>query len=286
MEHEITDGRLRAVIKAAGAELTSLTDAERTEYIWQAGPAWPRHAPVLFPIVGRLNDDLLNHGGKSYRMTQHGFARDRAFSWIERGADSCSLQLVDDEETRAKYPFPFRLELSYRLAAGVLHVGFAVVNTGAETLPASFGAHPAFNWPLRPDIAQEDYALIFSQEEPAPIRRLAGGLMTPDEFATPIEGKRLALRENLFEADAIILDRVASRSVRFAAPQGPGVEVEWDGFRELGIWMKPGARFLCVEPWLGAASPIGFEGPFETKPGLALIAPGETRSAEMRIRAI
>ncbi|PNG24249.1 aldose 1-epimerase family protein [Methylocella silvestris] len=286
MEHKIRDGRLSAVITAAGAELTSLTDPEGTEYIWQAGPAWPRYAPVLFPIVGRLNEDLLTHDGKSYRMTQHGFARDRVFSWMARAADSCSLQLVDDEETRAKYPFSFRLELSYRLAGGELHVGFAVVNTGAEILPASFGAHPAFNWPLRPDIAQEDYALLFSEEEPAPIRRLAGGLLKPEELATPIEGKRLALRENLFEADAIILDRVASRSVRFAAPQGPGVEVEWEGFRELGLWMKPGARFLCIEPWLGAASPVGFEGPFAAKPGLALIAPGETRSAEMRIRAI
>ncbi len=91
MDHAITDGATTAVINAHGAELTSLRDAAGTEYIWQAGPAWPRHAPVLFPIVGRLAGDQLRHGDRAYRLTQHGFARDRAFAFLDRAADPAVL---------------------------------------------------------------------------------------------------------------------------------------------------------------------------------------------------
>ncbi len=284
MRHTITDGQIAAVINAQGAELNSLRDLQGTEYIWQAGSAWPRHAPVLFPIVGRLCGDQLRHDGRTYRMTQHGFARDRAFAWLDRSASVCRLALTDDAETRAAYPFAFRFELGYALAGGVLTTTFSVVNTGAEPLPASFGAHPAFNWPLRPDTPPEAYVLTFAEDEPAPIRRLSGGLLLPETFPSPVEGRVLKLREDLFAADAIVMDHVAGNSVRFAAPTGPGVEVAWEGFRELGLWTKPGAGFLCIEPWLGAASPIDFDGPFLEKPGVALIAPGETRSATMRIK--
>lgn len=283
MEHTITGSGLTAIIRAQGAELRSLRDAQGVEYIWQAGPAWPRCAPALFPIVGRLKDDRLRHGGATYRLTRHGFARDRAFGWLDRGANACRLALVDDADSRAHYPFAFRVELAYALADSILTMTFTVFNTGVEPLPASFGAHPAFNWPLREDVAPEAYALTFAQEEPAPIRRLADGLLRRELFRSPIEGRVLKLREDLFAADAIIMDQVASLSVRFASPTGPALEVAWDGFRELGLWTKPGARFLCIEPWLGFASPVDFDGPFVAKPGVVLIPPGETQSAAMRI---
>ena len=285
MNHAITDGAMIAIINAHGAELASLRDPQGTEYIWQAGPAWPRHAPVLFPIVGRLAGDQLRYGGKAYRLTQHGFARDRVFAWLERGPDSCRLALVDDDETRALYPFAFRFELAYALTRGELAMTFTVVNTGAETLTVSLGAHPAFNWPLHPETPREAYALTFAAEEPAPIRRLSAGLMQREPLPSPIEGRILKLREDLFDADAIIMDRVESGSVRFAAPEGPGLDMAWEGFRELGLWTKPGAGFLCIEPWLGAASPVDFDGPFVEKPGIILLAPGESRSAALRIAA-
>ena len=150
-------------------------------------------------------------------------------------------------------------------------------------MPVSFGAHPAFNWPLEPGTPREAYALTFAKEEPAPIRRLSGGLMQREPVPSPIDGRVLKLREDLFEADAIIMDRVASGAVRFAAPTGPGLDIAWEGFRELGLWTKPGAGFLCIEPWLGAASPIDFDGPFVEKPGILLLPPGATRSASLRM---
>ena len=283
--HIIRSDGIAATIKAAGAELCSLKTADGLELLWQAGPEWPRHAPLLFPIVGRLKNDELRHNGKTYPMTQHGFARDQRFEWVSREAASCKLVLADNEATRARYPFAFRLEVTYAARGADLELTFEIANPGNETLPASLGGHPAFGWPLLPALAKEAYTLTFPDDEPAPVRRLAGGLLRPKAQPSTVTGRTLALSERLFDDDAVILDRPASRSVRYAADRGPSIEMSWHGFRELGIWSKPGgAPFLCIEPWHGFASPVDFDGEFTDKPGLMQIAPGTRRSLSYRIR--
>jgi galactose mutarotase-like enzyme len=288
MEHDThklhSDGGLTAEISAQGAELCSLKNADGLEVIWQAGPQWPRHAPILFPIVGRLKNDELRHRGKTYPMKQHGFARDMRFEWVERAAASCTLVLVDNEATRERYPFAFRLVIGFLLSASSLEVRLELTNTGNEMLPASIGAHPAFNWPLLPSIDKEAYRLRFSDDEAAPIRRLRDGLMLAAQEPTPIHGKTLQLSERLFDDDAVILDHPRSRSVGYAADTGPSVKLCWDGFRELGVWSKPGgAPFLCIEPWHGFASPEDFDEEFSEKPGVMHLAQDETRTLTYRI---
>jgi galactose mutarotase-like enzyme len=284
MDHTLASGGVSATIKAEGAELCSLKNSAGVELLWQAGPAWPRHAPILFPIVGRLKNDELRHRGKTYPMTQHGFARDRTFAWRERGKTSCTLELTDDATTRARFPFAFRLTVSYAVNDADLDVRFEISNTGNETLPASLGGHPAFNWPLKPGLPKEAYGIQFSNEEPAPIRRLNGGLLREKPEPTPIDGKYLALTERLFTDDAVILDHPASRAIHYAADRGPSISLHWQGFRELGIWSKPdGAPFVCLEPWRGFASPIDFGGEFLDKPGIMKIEPGGTETLGYRI---
>ena len=282
--HVLSNGYLSAAVKAEGAELCSLCDAEGTEMLWQANPVWPRHAPVLFPIVGRLAGDALHHAGKTYRLTQHGFARDRRFAWLSRSPTSCRLVLHDDGETRALYPFAFRLEVTFTLEDDALTQNFTVTNTGREVLPASIGAHPAFVWPLRPGLEQTDHQLEFEEDEPAPIRRLQDGLLKPEPDPTPITGRVLALDPSLFDADALILDQPASHSVRYGAPGAETIEISWEGFRQLGIWRRAGGDFICIEPWFGMASPVGWDDDFARKPGLMLIPPGESKVCSLRIR--
>ncbi|CAN7759556.1 aldose 1-epimerase family protein [Bradyrhizobium sp. LjRoot220] len=283
--HTLRSGAIEASIKADGAELCSLRNAEGIELLWQAGPAWPRHSPLLFPIVGRLKNDQLRHRGKTYPMTQHGFARDHRFEWAEQEATSCKLVLVDSDATRVRYPFAFRLDVTYTIENAGLTVAFDITNSGDETLPASIGAHPAFNWPLLPGLEKEAYALTFSHQETVPIRRLAGGLLRAKAEPSPVRGKILPLSERLFDDDAVIIDQLASRSVRYAADHGPSIEMSWEGFSELGVWSKPGgAAFVCIEPWHGFASPSDFDGEFADKPGVMQIAPGEQRSLGYRIR--
>jgi galactose mutarotase-like enzyme len=275
---------LAITVKAQGAEVCSLVHARYGEMLWQADPIWPQHAPNLFPIVGQLAGDVLRHDGATYELPRHGFARRRRFTWTVCGAAGCALELHDDAQTQALYPFAFRLTIAYAVAGDTLNVTYGVHNPGDSILPASVGAHPAFRWPLAAGIAKPAHTLTFASPEPEPIRRLEDGLLKPEQCATPIDGRTLRLDESLFEADAIVLDRPASRSVRFTAPGAPAIDVGWERFRELGLWSKPGADFLCIEPWYGFASPVGFDGPFETKPGLLLIAPGQTEVLTLTIR--
>ena len=287
--HVLANSYLAAAVKADGAELCSLRDATGTELLWQGHEVWPRHAPVLFPIVGRLKDDTLRHAGKTYRLTQHGFARDRRFAWLNRSATACRLVLRDDPATRAVYPFAFRLEVEFVLDDDALVQRFTVINPGRTVLPASVGAHPGFVWPLSEAAEKSAHVLEFEQPEPAPMRRLSAGLLKPESDPSPVTGDTLTLHPGLFAADAVILEAPASRSVRYTAPGAEAIEVSWDGFAQLGIWSRmTGAEtcadFVCIEPWCGMASPADFDGEFHDKPGLMLIPPGERRVLSLRIR--
>ncbi len=282
-DYTFGNDRLTVMVRAQGAELCSLAHARLGEMLWPALPVWPQHAPNLFPIVGQLVGDTLRHAGATYTMGRHGFARRRRFTWIDRGTAGCKLELRDDEETRALFPFAFAFDIVYALEADTLRVTYGVSNTGAQTLPASVGAHPAFRWPLAPELAKTDHVIEFAQPEPAPIRRLADGLLKLESFPTPVVDRTLHLADALFVDDALIMDRIASHAVRYTAPGGPVIDVRWDGFEQLGLWSKPGADFVCIEPWYGYASPVDFDGDFASKPGLLHIAPGDRHELSLRI---
>ncbi|UIJ71039.1 aldose 1-epimerase family protein [Aurantimonas sp. HBX-1] len=280
--HEISAGGISAVISSHGAELVGLRDAEGTELLWQAGPEWPRHAPVLFPIVGKLAGDTLRHQGRDYPIGQHGFARDRRFDWIERTAERATLRLRDDAETRAAYPFPFTLDVTFAVAAKTLTVTSSVTNPGDAPLPCGVGAHPGFRWPLVDGVAKTDHVVEFDTPETGMALSVEGGLLGAAK-PLPFDGRTLNLAEALFERDALVMPSVASRSVRFVARAGDGSDarvltVAWEGYKDLGIWSKPGgAPFLCIEPWFSMASPVGWDGEFADKPGVLVLAPGATR---------
>ncbi|NHN87649.1 aldose 1-epimerase family protein [Acetobacter conturbans] len=285
--HTFGDDALTAAVSAQGAELVALRLSDGADVLWDAGSAWQRHSPVLFPIVGRLPRDEATIDGKNYRMTQHGFARDRAFRWVERKPAGCVLELEADEQSLKIFPFRFRLWLAYQIADGELTVTYTLRNMEeGRALPASLGAHPAFRWPLHDGDRREDYSLLFEEAEPEPIRRLEKGLLDPAARATPVEGRKLALRDDLFHEDAIIFDRIRSRSVVFGRPGHTGLRLSWHGFPELGVWTKPGAHFLCIEPWQGYATPHGFSGEFRDKPGLVHVEPHQEWTAHWSVKAV
>ncbi|NWJ42258.1 MAG: aldose 1-epimerase family protein [Geothrix sp.] len=268
-----------AVIARHGAELQALRLGE-ADLLWNAGPLWPRHAPLLFPVVGGLKGDLLRHRGEVHPMPRHGFARDRDFSWLERTPTRCVLELRDDGRTREAYPFAFRLVVCYALATAGLRMELELHNPADAPLPASLGLHPAFRWPLVPGLSKAAHRLVFEADEPGPLRRLDGrGLLGPGDHPTPIRGGELALHEDLFLEDALIFLQPRSRSLRFEARGGPSLAISWEGFPHLGVWAKPdpGPSFLCIEPWAGYADPADWTGEFDEKPGVFPIAPGGSR---------
>lgn len=273
----IANQQIRAEFVEKGAELRRLQVIQGPDLLWSGDPGvWGRVSPVLFPIVGQMKGDQLRHGGKVFPMGRHGFARDRAFSLVRLSREACTWVLRDDEQSRAQFPFPFELWISYVVDGLVLRTTFEVRNPGKERLPASLGAHPAFRWPL-PGGQRDSHRVEFAKAESAPISRLADGLLDPHPFPNPVDGNVLRLRDELFSQDALVFDNLQSQSLRYQAPGSLGIELSWEGFQQLGLWTKPGAPFLCLEPWAGTASPAYFDGEFVDKPGLFFVEAGSRR---------
>lgn len=282
----IGSGELTARVNPLGAELWSLTDRDGREYMTDADPAfWTGHAPLLFPIVGMLNKGRYRLDGHQYAMAKHGFARTSRFEVIEAGRDKAHLRLTDSEETRAIYPFAFVLDLAFHITGSTLAITATVANLGDEALPFSFGFHPAFAWPLPGGAAKEAHRIVFEHPESESIRRIdaASGLLLPDPQPTPVSDDKLVLTAALFEPDALIWDQLASRALSFGAPGGSWIDLTFPDTPMLGIWQKPGAHYLCLEPWQGIADPVGYDGGFRDKPGVVELAAGEARQFRLAI---
>jgi len=193
--------------------------------------------------------------------------------------------LEADEETRKQYPFEFSLRVTYTLLEATLAITAVVSNPGAEPLPASFGFHPAFAFPLPYGGTKADHRLIFDKQEVETIHRPVRGLFSTATEANPAVDGIIELDDDtLFERDALIFQHVRSHHIRYGVPGEPGLEVDFEGMPQLGLWGKPGAPFVCIEPWYGHASPEGEGGEFVDKPGLAHIPPGGAKSFAMSVR--
>jgi galactose mutarotase-like enzyme len=280
----IRNADLSAEISGLGAELRTLRSASGRDFLWDGDPAWWRgRAPLLFPIVGRVPNDAIVVAGRRYPMKQHGLARISEFTLIEAGGDACRFRLASSPQTRAVYPFDFVLDVRYGLDANALTVSATVSNTGTGAMPVAFGFHPAFRWPLPGGGPRDAHILRFDKAEPAPIRRLRDGLLTMARLPTPVQGDVLALRDDLFAHDALIFDRPVSRGVTYVSPDGPSVRVTYPDMPSLGVWSKPGAGFVCIEPWQGYAAPEGFAGELADKEGSLGLAAGASATFAMTI---
>ena len=282
---EIASEMLDARINSLGAELSSLRDGAGRELMTDADPAfWAGRAPLLFPIVGRLMGDKYRLDGKEYPLPQHGFARRQQFALVEQAANRAVFRLSDNDETRAVYPFAFTLDAAFTLTGATLATDVIVTNTGDRDMPASFGFHPAFAWPLPFGRPRADHRIVFEEPEPAALSAIAlGGWIAPENRPSPLDGRALKLTDQMFERDALVWDRLESQSLRYDGGEGSGLEIGFAGMPKLGIWTKPGARFVCIEPWHGIADPVGFDGEIWDKPGILRFAPGEARIFSMQV---
>ncbi|HNX52833.1 MAG TPA: aldose 1-epimerase family protein [Pontiellaceae bacterium] len=280
--HSITNGILNVYVKSHGAELCSLKDSGGNELLWQADPAvWNRHAPVLFPIVGKLLDGRYTLNGKTCELPPHGFARDMDFALIERRSSDLVYQLLPTAETRKSYPFEFDFRIAYHLTGQTLGIRYTVKNGSKETMPFSVGAHPAFMLPGPID----ECFLDFEKNETLYARLLSSkGLLSNETVPVLKDSNRLPLSKTLFDRDALIfLDTASDRITLGAKNSSRRLTVEFPGFPQLGIWAKPGAPFVCIEPWYGHADPEQPYGDIMNKPGIRQLPAGGTFTCEHRI---
>ncbi len=284
---EIRSAHLSAAINPHGAELTHLRDADGRELMTNAEPAfWTGHAPILFPIVGAVRDDRYRLDGETYRLGKHGFARHSIFTVAEQSDARAVFRLEADAETLAVYPRQFALRITFAIEGATLSITAEIENRETErTLSASFGFHPAFAWPLPYGKPRAEHRIVFAADEPEPLRELTpGGLIEPTTRPSPLDdGRTLHLRDNLFTDDALIWDAVRAQSVHYGAESGPQLRVDFPDTPMLGIWTKPGAAYICIEPWHGIADPVGYDGDFTHKPGVFELAPGATKTCAIHV---
>lgn len=281
----LSSGELTAEVDPLGAQLSALRDRAGRDLIWGGDPSiWAGRAPILFPIVGALAGGSYRLGPASYRLSRHGFARTRHFEVTQVGSASATFILKADEATLVLYPFPFELKIHFALDGPRLSVTASIQNPGATEMPASFGYHPAFRWPLPFGQPRATHFIEFERDEPSPARRLdASGLLAPEPVATPILQRRLVLTDALFQNDALIFDAVRSQAVTYGSSIGPRIRVEFPDTPYLGVWTKPGAEFICIEPWHGIADSQGYAGDFSAKPGVFTVAPQRSVAIAMAI---
>jgi galactose mutarotase-like enzyme len=231
-----------------------------------------------------LNGGHYSWRRERYALPRHGFARDRRFVVLRHNEHEALFRQVEDSATLKAYPFRFELDVAFRLEASVLVVEASVRNTGNEPMPASLGFHPAFRWPLPYGAARDEHFIEFETSEAGRVRRLdADGLLSDERHPTPVQDRRLKLQDGLFTNDVVIFDQLHSRRLTYGSATGPRLQVSFPNATHLGVWSKPAAGFVCIEPWRGVADPAGFSGSLNDKPGVFRVAQGARQSLLMRI---
>jgi len=272
----IENAELAVEVSTLGAEMQSLKTSDGRDWLWNGDAAWwTGRSPILFPIVGKAPGDRLAINGTTYSMAQHGIARRREFAIVEQSASSCRHELVSTPETREVYPFDFRLTLEHRLKARCLSVTATVENTGDMLLPFGLGFHPAFLWPLQGAEGKSHSVILDNGAEPAVIQ-LEGGLIGKTLPTSPFKAGRLALSHDLFANDALIFPEGAGTGLTFAAEGGPSLHFTFDNLPNIALWQKPGAPFLCVEPWHGMAAHAGGTAELVERPFTVALPAGDS----------
>lgn len=281
---KISDRQLTVAIDLLGAELASIRTADGSEWLWQGDAKyWNGRAPILFPVVGRTPEGFITVAGVKFPIGNHGFARTSTFGVVEEAADRVRLRIADSAETWKSFPFAFALDIVFALEGSTLVNRAEVKNTGAVPMPFSFGYHPAFQWPLPGGEGKTHWFTLSGGEEP-PTHRLGDKLVLAPAIEPSMFVKgRYQPKAADFERDAIIIEKIASPSVAFGVDGGPQIEVGWQGLSSLGIWQKPGAPYICIEPWQGLPPWVGGSVALEDRPGGVVLAPDEMRTFTMTV---
>lgn len=281
---QIASAQLVLKVNAHGAELCSVKDkVSGFEFIWQADPAvWTRHAPVLFPVVGKLFENKILIDGNVFHMNQHGFARDSHFEIVELYEDTIRFMLESNEETRKGYPYDFKFFVMHEVIENRVKISYTVLNTGSETLFYSVGAHPGFNLPLK-DLSK--YTILFEKPENLERYMLNKGNFNGLSECLGTNQSVLNLSKDLFIKDAIVFQNLKSSQLSLVQQNSNfKIELQFEGFPYLGIWSKyPNQDFICLEPWAGLADSVGFNGDISIKEGIIFLAPLEEKTLSYTI---
>ncbi len=220
--------------------------------------------PVLFPIAGRLADDVWKRGERSIAMKQHGFARNATWLEVGRASDQdarVTLALGSSASTREAFPWEFEFRLTYVLKGASLALEAEFENRSEETMPLHAGFHPYFRVPD----ALKSRATISTDAT-----RAFDNTSGRTEAFAGFDLERS-------EVDLHLLDHHA-RTTRLHVAGEPATRIDMDSsFTTLVVWTLAGKDYVCVEPWTAPGNAMN------TGTGLLHVAPGATRRARFAI---
>lgn len=278
---------LKVSIDNKGAQLSSFYNkSAQIEHLWQADPqVWPWHAPNLFPIVGGLQNDELLVDGKAYNLKRHGFARQSDFLLMESSDVNAKFSLPYCEKTLEVFPYKFDFQILYDLIENALRITYKVINLDHQTIYFSVGGHPAFNVPFNKDETYEDYYLEFESREKLETHMLsAEGYFNGETRPVELQGHDLPLHHDLFANDALVFKDIHSRQMTIKSRKNENsLSVQYPHFNYLGIWAKPGADFVCIEPWLGCADTVGEPKDIRQKEAIQQLSQGHVFEASFYV---
>lgn len=284
----IENDQLRVEVAPKGAEIKRIYNKETDKEMLWSGDAkfWGRVSPVLFPIVGRVANDVYYVDGKEYSLSQHGFARDEEFALISCSEEKLWLELSSNEASLAKYPYPFSLRIGYELDGSQVTVKWEVENTGESEMAFSIGAHPAFSTKLEGEDALSDYYLHLETNEKVETYLFdsANGLIKDEKEIIMPDLKLIPLSTDLFEEyPTLILEGETGLTLK-SYNHDHGVEVKFEGFPYVGIWSPVSsdgeeAPFVCIEPWFGMADTNAAPGELGNKKGIQKLGASKTFEA-------
>lgn len=282
--HTIKNKFLQVSVKETGAELCSIKSVNSgKEYVWQANPeVWSSHAPNLFPVIGCLKDGGFLYQEQEYKCPKHGFVRNnKNVKLVERTENSLTFRLLYSEDSLKIYPFKFEFNIKYLLKENKLNVEHMIFNKGDNTMLFSLGGHPGFNCPINANESYSDYFLEFQEAETAETWRVQeNGLIGKETVPVFDEPKIINLHPHLFDEDALIFKNLNSKKVSLKSRKSKQVlSMIFNDFPYLGIWAKPKADYVCIEPWIGIADSVDSDRNFETKEGLVLLGSKQSTTA-------
>lgn len=279
MNITIYNHQIKATINTLGAELIQL-EKKNQDYIWTIDETyWNKTSPILFPIVGRLKNDTYTIEGKTYELPRHGFARNFEFKVEHQTENAVVFLLTENSETLKQYPFQFDLRLKYEIIENSLKMNYSIINKSQETMPFSIGAHPAFAI----NELFSDFTIAFNEVEDFVSHELEKEQFNNSSKKIPSENGKINLDYALFEKDALVFKHLKSNTLTLLKNNQPYISVEFKGFPYLGIWTKPNAPFLCIEPWCGLADNVNHNGNIYEKEGIQILDKNANFQREINI---
>jgi galactose mutarotase-like enzyme len=235
--------------------------------------------PLLFPMVsfnhlpGREHHYIWQ--GREFALSQHGFARRSKWSVVDQGESALTMELSDNDATRAAYPFAFRHRVSYRLRDGRLHFEQVIENCGDAPMPFSTGIHPYFRVPFTTAGRRGDCFVEIPECE-----RLLPDAHHLSFSAVPQPSQNWSVAHDV--AGTLFLGGFKKRDLALVDPRSElEVILNWDDapqHRWCALWSRStDAPFYCLEPW--TALPNSFT---RAQPGeVVVLAPDATFRAAL-----